>query len=183
MYLDKGTKELVVKVVYAGDGNGALDQVAALASKAKPGTATALIPLGETVRSFTQHIRGIQVRGFSLRVEILGASLDGLRAELGAAEADALEKTIVTSDAVIFVVGPEQTDPRTTFQRVRTELDALGSNGAKTPMAVIATGGIDVAAALATKDISVSTGPNAMVTALQAVIKVIVQQVTSGLGN
>jgi hypothetical protein len=174
MYLDKNSNELVLKIVYAGDGKVALDQVTSLASAAKPGLATPVIArMNGSVRMFTLHLDPSigKIRGFAPRVDIVGVSLDGLRTGLGATKAVEMEKTILTGDGLIFVVGPNEPDAKAVFDRISSELHVVGTNGAKTPVAIIATGPVDVKRVLGVKDIPVSTGLTANASALKTIVK------------
>jgi hypothetical protein len=167
MYLDKANHELVLKIVYASDGSAALDQVTALADSAKQGLATPVVPrMGGTVRAFTLHLDpsiGV-IRGFAPRVEVVGVSLDGLRGVLGPADADAMEKTILKGDGLVFVAAGAELGR--TYDRVRGELAAVGTEGARTPVVILThgTGG----RMLAVKDMPVATGSS---DALRALVK------------
>ncbi len=44
MYLDKDTTELALKIVFAGAGNAALDEVSAIAARAVAGRASPVVP-------------------------------------------------------------------------------------------------------------------------------------------
>jgi hypothetical protein len=102
VYLDKASKELVVKVVFAGDGKAALEAASSLAAQAKVGTASPVVPLLEgSVRTFTQRMPRIQVRGFALRIEVVAVALHQLHAAFDASQAAASEKEVVTCDALV----------------------------------------------------------------------------------
>ena len=182
VYLDKAAKQLVVKIVYVGDGQQVLDVVSSVAAKSQ--TASAVVSrLGDSVRTFTQQMPGLQVRGFALRLEIVGASLAALRTAVAASEVAEMEKTIIKADALIFVIDANAPDANATFDRVRREFHVLASSGAQSPVAVIGAGTDDDKAAVGGTETPMYSGANAGVLALQAVTKQILAHVLSGLGN
>ncbi len=179
MYLDKENKELVLKIVFAGEGKHALEEVSLLASQVRPAASSVISLLDDAVRMSKIRFPGIQVRGMALRAEVDGVSIDGLRAKVGEAEAD---RTTLVSDGLIFVVGPGQSGARATFEHLRSGLRIRGLNGAKTPFVVLATGTVE-GTELAGTDVPIAAGPGACVVAMKTVIKEIVQEVVRGLGE
>jgi hypothetical protein len=180
MYLDKATNELVLRIVYAGDGDGALDDVTLLASAAKPGLATPVISrVHGAVRTFTVHLDPSigTIRGFAPRVDVVGVSLDRLRSAMGSVDAAAMEKTVLRADGLVFVVGPDAAGAKAELERLSEELRAVGTNGAKTPVAIIATTGFDAERELGAKDVPIATGRRAAFTALKATVKPILLDV------
>src|SRR5580704_6353929 len=136
MHLDKASKELVVKIVYASEHAGALDEVQALAAHAKPGTATPIVSrLGGAVRTFELRMPQLQVRGFAVQLKIVGVSLDQL-----AGDGTGVEKTLSAAGAIF--VG----ETASGFGRVR----ALFSAGPIVAVSAAPIDGIDAIATAAT---------------------------------
>ena len=182
VYLDKAAKQLVVKIVYIGGGQRALDEVSSIAAKPKAGTASPVTPrLGDSVRTFTQQMPALQVRGFALRIEIVGASLAALAANVAASELPATEKMILKADALIFVVDADESDAKATFERMSKDFYATASNAEHSPIALV--GATTEKATLGASVAPMFSGPNAGVLALQAVTKQILANVLSGLEN
>jgi hypothetical protein len=184
MHLDKGSKELVVKYVYAGDGGGSLEQVTQLAAQTQPGAATPVVRrLNESVRTFTLRMPALQVRGFALRIEVVGISLDGIRAAIPKAEAVEMETTILQADAMIFVVGRGDSDAKSTFDRACAQLPCFGPGNTKSPIAIVTTDDVDARAVLGVGDVPIVSGPHAAIGALKALVKPMLLGLVKSLGD
>jgi hypothetical protein len=157
MHLDKASKELVVKIVYASEDVGALDEVQALAAHAKPGTATPIVSrLGDAVRTFELRMAQLQVRGFAVQLKIVGVSLDQL-----AGDGTGVEKTLFAADGAIFIG-----ETASGFGRVR----ALFSAGPIVAVSAAPIDGID----------AIATAPTARA-GLQALLKPLMAELAQQL--
>jgi hypothetical protein len=132
MHVDQARKEVAVKLVYASEHAGALDEVSALAAQAKLGTASSIVSrLDDAVRTFELHMPQLAVRGYAIQLKIVGVSLD----KLGASDGSGVEKTLFAADASIVIA-----DNRATLDRVGALLAAAGTTG---PMAVVSETPVD----------------------------------------
>ncbi|HEY1815308.1 MAG TPA: hypothetical protein VGG74_23330 [Kofleriaceae bacterium] len=172
MILDKSHKELAVKIVYASEHAGALDEVDALAAQAKLGTASNIVSrLDGAVRTFELRVPALAVRGFPLQLKIVGISLD----QLGIADAAGVEKTLFAADGGIVVAGPDAGRTAAAFARIRTLLEANAPDGASTPIALVAPEPIDGLG-------DVPIAPNGRA-ALQSLLKLMVPELTKKLDD
>lgn len=163
MQLDKTAKDVVVKIVYASEGAAALDEVAALAAQAKPGTATPIVArLGEAVRTFELRLPGLAVKGYALQLKIVGVSLDVLVA--------GEEKLLFAADGAVVIA--EQTGKaRALFDRVRELVHAAD---AAAPLGVVSAEPID--------GIDAPLAPNGRA-ALQTLLKPLVAELTKKIDD
>ena len=132
MHVDQARKEVAVKLVYASEHAGALDEVSALAAQAKLGTASAIVSrLDDAVRTFELRMPQLAVRGYAIQLKIVGVSL----AQLGAGDGSGVEKTLFQADAAIVIA-----QTRAALDRVTALLAAAGSTG---PVAVVSEAPVD----------------------------------------
>jgi hypothetical protein len=141
-----------------------------------------VIPLlGDSVRTFKLSFPTMgKIRGFTPSVEVVGVSIDGLTAAVGAAEAD---RTILKTDALVFVLGPEEPGARKTFERLRVALRAEGLNGADTPLVIMASGAVDPATELGVQGVPIVTGRDAASATLKQVVSGMLKDVLRSLGD
>jgi hypothetical protein len=172
MYLDKASKELAVKIVYASEHGGALDEVDALAAQAKLGTASTIVSrLDGAVRTFELRVPSLAVRGYPLQLKIVGISLD----QLGTAAEAGVEKTLFAADGGIVVAGADGGRTAAAFARIRTLLETNAPDGASTPIALVSADPVDGLG-------DVTVAPNGRV-ALQNLLKVMVPELSKKLGD
>lgn len=178
MYLDKVNTELVVRVVYAAVGNAGIEQAKLLAEQANSSIAVKPFTMlfGGSVLMRSVSMPALKVRGFALRVDIVGISLARFRAAPDTTKE--LELSTLLTDGLVFVVEPGERDLRAAFEHARSQPAPEGMR-----VAVIAPAGFEVATELGVVNLPIASGRRAAMDALQAVIKPLLLDIVKRLGG